>query len=130
MRPLVFATRNKGRLVELRTLLAGTDVLSIDEEAARIGRELPDVIEDTDTFVGNASKKAREVSQLTGLPALADDSGLELDALNGGVFSAQRKPHAIGAAGSDRRAQSCAELDVEVAHVECVLFDELAAGLD
>lgn len=96
-RPLVFATRNKGKLVELRALLAGTDVLSIDEAAARIGREIPDVIEDADTFVGNASKKAREVSQLTGLPALADDSGLEVDALDGapGVYSARYagEPH-------------------------------------
>jgi len=109
-RPLVFATRNKGKLVELRELLAGTDVLSIDEAAARIGREIPDVIEDADTFVGNASKKAREVSQLTGLPALADDSGLEVDALNGapGVFSARY----AGAAHSDsaNNAKLLAEL--------------------
>ena len=90
-RPLVFATRNKGKLVELRDLLAGVAVLSIDEAAQRLGRELPEVIEDADTFVGNASKKAREVSQRTGLPALADDSGLEVDALNGapGVYSAR-----------------------------------------
>ena len=90
-RPLVFATRNRGKLVELRELLAGLDVLSIDEAAARLGREIPDVVEDADTFAGNASKKAREVSRATGLPALADDSGLEVDALGGapGVFSAR-----------------------------------------
>lgn len=90
-RPLVFATRNKGKLVEMRQLLPGVDVLSIDEAAARIGREIPDVIEDADTFVGNAIKKAREVSAATGLPALADDSGLEVDALGGapGVYSAR-----------------------------------------
>ncbi|CAN5787665.1 XTP/dITP diphosphatase [soil metagenome] len=90
-RPLVFATRNKGKLVELRALLPGLDVLSIDEAAARIGQEIPDVVEDADTFVGNATKKAREVSAVTGLPALADDSGLEVDALNGapGVYSAR-----------------------------------------
>lgn len=90
-RPLVFATRNKGKLVELRQLLPGIDVLSIDEAAERLGRAIPDVVEDADTFAGNASKKAREVSQLTGLPALADDSGLEVDALGGapGVYSAR-----------------------------------------
>jgi XTP/dITP diphosphohydrolase len=90
-RPLVFATRNRGKLVELRELLAGFDVLSVDEAAARIGRAIPDVIEDADTFVGNATKKAREVSQITKLPALADDSGLEVDALGGapGVHSAR-----------------------------------------
>nr|MDQ3371067.1 non-canonical purine NTP pyrophosphatase [Myxococcota bacterium] len=82
-RPLVFATRNHGKLVELRQLLPGVDVLDIAEAARRIGREIPEVEEDAATFVGNASKKAREVSRATGLPALADDSGLEVDALGG-----------------------------------------------
>jgi XTP/dITP diphosphohydrolase len=94
MRPLVFATRNPGKLVELRQLLAGAaglGVLGIDEAAARIGRAIPEVDEDADTFAGNAAKKAREVSAATGLPALADDSGLEVDALDGapGVWSAR-----------------------------------------
>ncbi len=91
MRPLVFATRNKGKLVELRELLAGYAVLSIDEAVERIGRAIPDVVEDAETFAGNAAKKAREVSQITQLPALADDSGLEVDALGGapGVYSAR-----------------------------------------
>lgn len=91
MRPLVFATRNRGKLVELRALLPGIDVRSLDDV------HVPEVIEDADTFVGNASKKAREVSAATGLPALADDSGLEVDALNGapGVYSARYagEPH-------------------------------------
>ena len=91
MRPLVFATRNKGKLVELRQLLPGIAVLAIDEAAERLGRAIPDVVEDATSFAGNASKKAREVSQVTGLPALADDSGLEVDALGGapGVYSAR-----------------------------------------
>ncbi len=97
MRPLVFATRNKGKLVELRELLPGVDVLSIDEAAARLGITIPEVVEDAETFVGNASKKAREVSAATKLPALADDSGLEVDALGGapGVYSARYagEPH-------------------------------------
>jgi XTP/dITP diphosphohydrolase len=90
-RPLVFATRNRGKLVELRQLLPGVDVLSVDEAARALGRDIPDVIEDADTFAGNAIKKAREVSQVTGYPALADDSGLEVDALGGapGVYSAR-----------------------------------------
>jgi XTP/dITP diphosphohydrolase len=90
-RPLVFATRNRGKLVELRGLLPGALVLSIDEAAARLGRAIPDVVEDADTFAGNAIKKAREVAAITGLPALADDSGLEVDALGGapGVYSAR-----------------------------------------
>jgi XTP/dITP diphosphohydrolase len=91
VRPLVFATRNPGKLVELRQLLPGASVLGIDEAAARLGRGIPEVDEDADTFAGNAVKKAREVSRATGLPALADDSGLEVDALGGapGVWSAR-----------------------------------------
>jgi len=90
-RPLVFATRNAGKLVELRQLLPDIEVLSVDEAAKKIGRAIPDVVEDADTFVGNAAKKAREVSAITQLPALADDSGLEVDALDGapGVYSAR-----------------------------------------
>ena len=86
-RPLVFATRNQGKLVELRELLAGVQVLSIDE----VDKTLPEVVEDADPCLGNAATKAREVSVATGLPALADDSGLEVDALGGapGVLSAR-----------------------------------------
>ena len=90
-RPLVFATRNPGKLVELRALLPGFAVLSLDEAEARVGRAIPETIEDAPTFAGNAIKKAREVSAATQLPALADDSGLEVDALGGapGVHSAR-----------------------------------------
>ena len=82
---LVAATRNRGKLVELRELLPGVEIIAADE----LG--VPDVVEDADTFAGNAAKKAREVSAATGLPALADDSGLEVDALDGapGVLSAR-----------------------------------------
>lgn len=86
---LVFATRNRGKVVELRALLAGLPlrVLALDDLAC----EVPEVIEDGDTFVANAIKKAREVGRASGLPALADDSGLEVDALAGapGVHSAR-----------------------------------------
>lgn len=93
-RPLVFATRNRGKLVELRELLPGIEVRSLDDV------HVPEVVEDADTFAGNAAKKAREVSAATGLPALADDSGLEVDALGGapGVYSARYagEPHDDG----------------------------------
>ena len=81
---LVFATRNPGKLVELRQLLPELEIIPLDPA-------MPEVIEDADTFAGNAAKKALEVSAWTGLPALADDSGLEVDALGGapGVYSAR-----------------------------------------
>lgn len=107
-RPLVFATRNKGKLVELRQLLAGIEgleVLGVDEAQLRIGRSIPEVVEDADTFVGNAAKKAREVSAGTGLPALADDSGLEVDALGGepGVWSARYAGEGAGDAANNAK---------------------------
>jgi XTP/dITP diphosphohydrolase len=91
MRPLIFATRNGGKLKELRHLMPDLLVWTIDQAQAELGIAIADVIEDADTFVGNATKKAREVSALTGHPALADDSGLCVDALNGGpgVWSAR-----------------------------------------
>jgi XTP/dITP diphosphohydrolase len=105
MRPLVFATRNKGKLVELRQLLTGFDVLGVDEAQQRIGRAIPEVVEDADTFIGNAIKKAREVSLATGLPALADDSGLEVDALDGepGVWSARYAGEGAGDAANNAK---------------------------
>jgi len=114
-RPLVFATRNKGKLVELRQLLPGIDVIDIEEAARRAGRELPETIEDAPTFVGNATKKAREVSAATGLPALADDSGLEVDALGGspGVYSARY----AGVAGHAADAANNAKLLTALAGV-------------
>jgi XTP/dITP diphosphohydrolase len=101
MRPLVFATRNRGKLVELRELLPGIDVRSIDD----VGVLVPEVVEDADTFTGNAIKKAREVSRTTRLPALADDSGLEVDALGGapGVYSARYAGEGPGDAANNAK---------------------------
>jgi len=85
---LVFATRNPGKLAELEQLLADVPELTVVSLA---DFDVPEVEEDGDTFAENASKKALEVSRATGLPALADDSGLEVDALGGqpGVHSAR-----------------------------------------
>lgn len=86
---LVVASRNKGKLDELRALLAGLDleVVSMDDA---LRRELV-VIEDGETFEENAIKKARAVSAATMMLTMADDSGLEVDALSGapGVRSAR-----------------------------------------
>jgi XTP/dITP diphosphohydrolase len=85
---VVVASRNRHKVVEIGALLAdlGLDLVAIDEIA-------PDaaLIEDEPTFEGNALAKARQAAAATGLPALADDSGLEVDALVGapGVRSAR-----------------------------------------
>lgn len=86
---LLVATRNKGKLAEFRELVVGLDVelLSLDDTPSAP----PDVIEDGATFEANASKKALEYARATGLLTLADDSGLEVEALGGepGVRSAR-----------------------------------------
>ncbi len=134
-RPLVFATRNKGKLVELRQLLPGVEVLSVDEAAQRIGRDIPDVVEDAATFAGNAIKKAREVSAITGLPALADDSGLEVDALDGapGVYSARYAGVSGGGTDAANNTKLLAALadvpdDKRTARFRCVLALADVAG--
>jgi XTP/dITP diphosphohydrolase len=85
---LVMATRNPGKVRELRELLqaAGITLLSLADFP-----ELPEIPEEGATFAENAATKAQTVARLTGHPALADDSGLAVDALGGapGVYSAR-----------------------------------------
>jgi len=85
--PLVLASGNAGKLREFHQLLAplGFDV------RPQADFDVPEVEETGLTFVENALLKAREASRVSGLPALADDSGLEVDALNGapGIYSAR-----------------------------------------
>ncbi len=99
---LLIATKNKGKLHELQILLAGLDFELVLPD--QIGLTL-DVIEDGQTYHDNAAKKAREFGEAAGLLTLADDSGLEVAALNGqpGLYSARysAKP---GATDADRRA--------------------------
>lgn len=85
---IVLATRNQGKITEFRTLLLpfGLDVLGLD-----VFPDVEDVEETGTTFADNARLKACAVSAATGLVAVADDSGLEVDALGGapGVYSAR-----------------------------------------
>jgi len=85
---LLLASQNKKKLRELNAILAGLDVEFLTPDA--IGG-LPDVVEDELTFRGNAAKKARAAALHTALWVLADDSGLEVEALDGapGVRSAR-----------------------------------------
>ncbi|HSM94048.1 MAG TPA: non-canonical purine NTP pyrophosphatase [Anaeromyxobacteraceae bacterium] len=86
---LFFGTTNPGKLRELRRLVAGLPVRVVSPED--LGRALPEVEEDGDTFEENAAKKAVEWARFSGLHAVADDSGLCVDALGGapGVRSAR-----------------------------------------
>jgi XTP/dITP diphosphohydrolase len=82
------ATTNRKKIEEISHILAGT---GITLRGLHEFPDCPEVVEDAETFEGNALKKAREVCAHTGLPALADDSGLEVDALQRepGVYSAR-----------------------------------------
>ncbi|KKW33357.1 MAG: Non-canonical purine NTP pyrophosphatase [Candidatus Uhrbacteria bacterium GW2011_GWA2_52_8d] len=88
MKRLIFATHNPGKIEEMRQLVAdlGMDVLSADEAGVH-----EDVEEDGTTFAENAFKKARFVASKTGEWAVADDSGIMIDALAGrpGVYTAR-----------------------------------------
>lgn len=83
---LLVATHNKGKLAEITDLLApfGIEVIGAAEMS------LPEPDETESTFIGNARIKAHAAAQATGLPALSDDSGIEIDALDGapGVYTA------------------------------------------
>ena len=104
---LVLATRNPGKVAEMRALLA--DLPVVLRSAAEIDGA-PEVEEDAPTLEGNALKKARALHAHTGLPALADDTGLEVDALGGapGVHSARYAGPA--AADATNRARLLREL--------------------
>jgi XTP/dITP diphosphohydrolase len=87
---LLLATRNAGKLAELQRLLA-TAVPGVEVVGLRDVPEYPEAPETGATFEENALLKAREAVRYTGLPAVADDSGITVDALNGmpGVLSAR-----------------------------------------
>lgn len=83
---LLIATHNQGKLEEIRRLLAPYDV----NVTSAAEHDLPEPEETEDSFVGNARIKAHAAARATGLPALSDDSGIEIEALGGkpGVYTA------------------------------------------
>jgi XTP/dITP diphosphohydrolase len=106
MRRVVLATGNAGKLVEMRAILDGHDLEVIPQ--GEFGIAAP--IEDGASFVANALIKARHAAALAGLPAIADDSGLEVAALGGrpGLHSARYA--GPSASVGDNNARLLAEL--------------------
>ena len=101
MNKILIATNNKGKIKELQELLKDTGIELTTP--AQINLEL-DIVEDGNTYAENASKKAVAFAQASGLVSLADDSGLEVDALDGapGLYSARYSPKP-NATDRDRR---------------------------
>ena len=125
---LVLATRNRHKLVELRAILSdalAAEGIHIDLDRAVVGVNafpgVADVVESGVTFEANALLKARAVAEATGLPSLADDSGLAVDVLGGapGIFSARWS----GRHGDDR-----ANLELLLAQLSDVPDEHRAAG--
>ncbi|MDO4899078.1 RdgB/HAM1 family non-canonical purine NTP pyrophosphatase [Actinomyces sp.] len=89
---LVLASHNPGKLAELRAILTPlVEGLDAGQIISSAGLGIPEPVEDGLTFTANATLKARALAQATGLPAVADDSGLCVDVLGGapGIFSAR-----------------------------------------
>ena len=88
METIIFATKNKGKIKEINAILADMDVNVISMEDAGI---TVDVVEDGTTFEENSMKKAVQIMEVSGKITLADDSGLEIDAMDKapGVYSAR-----------------------------------------
>ncbi len=84
---LVLATGNPGKVKELANMLSSLNINVVPQSVFNVG----EVAETGTTFVENAIIKARHAAKITGMPAIADDSGLEVDGLNGapGVYSAR-----------------------------------------
>lgn len=125
---IVIATNNKNKLVEFKNLLKET---SIEVKSLADFGPIPEAVEDGSTFDENAYKKAHHTARILGIPAIADDSGLCVDALGGapGVYSARY----AGENATD--SENCKKLLEELegksdrkAHFSCVLSIAVPSG--
>jgi len=126
--PIVIATRNKGKTAEISALLDGFPVLikNLDDFGP-----IPEVEEDGETFDENAYKKASFTARILGLPALADDSGLLVDALDGapGVHSARfAGPDATDQDRCQKLLQDMQDHDKREAAFACVISIAVPTG--
>ncbi|MBF0622979.1 MAG: XTP/dITP diphosphatase [Magnetococcales bacterium] len=110
---IVLATGNKKKVEEIQRIVGG---LSMEVDTLGSYPDFPEVVEDGDTFQANADKKALEVARYTGQLALADDSGLVVDALDGapGVYSARYAgPNASDQDNSDKLLSALTDVPME-----------------
>ncbi|MFD9736346.1 RdgB/HAM1 family non-canonical purine NTP pyrophosphatase [Umezawaea sp. NPDC059074] len=121
MTRLLLASRNAKKLGELRRILAaegldGIEVVGLDDVP-----EFPEAPETEPTFEGNALAKARDAAEATGLPSVADDSGIAVDALNG-------MPGVLSARWSGRHGDDQANVDLVLAQLGDVPDDRRGGG--
>ena len=125
---LVVATRNKNKLREFREMLQDQEIeiRSLDDFGPT-----PEAIEDGDSFDENAYKKALHTAKILGLPAIADDSGLVVDALNGapGVYSARYAgENATDDENCEKLLKALHGVENRRAHFQCVLSIAVPSG--
>lgn len=118
---ILFASHNKGKIKEVTDMLAPLEI----KVKSALDMELPDVEETGTTFAENSLQKSQTIAKQTGIPCLADDSGLCVDALNGapGVYSARYAPDRDFDKGMDKLLQemAAAENKSRAAHFCCVV---------
>jgi XTP/dITP diphosphohydrolase len=135
MTRLILATRNNGKIVELRSILADAG-LPHELVGADAYPEVPDVRETGVTFAENALLKAHALARATGLPAVADDSGLCVDVLGGapGIFSARwAGKHGDDKANLDLLLAQLGDIDEDrhrTAHFACAAALALPDGTE
>ena len=125
---LVIATRNKNKLREFKEILKDLqiEILSLDDFGP-----IPEAIEDGDSFDENAYKKAIHTAKVLGLPAIADDSGLVVEALNGdpGVYSARYAgENATDEENLQKLLKKLHGVENRRAYFQCVLSIAVPAG--
>jgi XTP/dITP diphosphohydrolase len=125
---LVLASRNKGKTVEIRELLKNhpIQIRNLDDFGP-----IPPIVEDGDTFEANAYKKASLTARYLGFPAIADDSGLCVDALQGapGVYSARYGgPDATDAQRCQKLLEELGDSQNRTARFECVISLAVPTG--
>ncbi len=131
---IVLATRNVGKVAEFERILNSAN-LDIHVLGLRDYPDMPDVEETGSTFAENALLKAEQIAQYTGLPALADDSGLCIDALGGapGIFSARwAGSHGDDKANLEKVLREIKELKDPslAAHFTCAVAFVMPKGAD
>jgi XTP/dITP diphosphohydrolase len=127
-RPLVLATRNEGKIAEFKTLFSG---FPIEMKSLNDFGPTPEALEDGKTFEDNAYKKAHFTARVLGFPALADDSGLVVEALGGqpGVFSARYAGEGAGDEANIRKLLKAMEgVHDRRAAFECVIAIAVPRG--
>ncbi len=121
MTKLLLATRNAKKLGELRRILVAEGIEGIEVVGLADVPEFPEAPETAPDFEGNALAKARDAAAATGLPAIADDSGIAIDALNG-------MPGVLSARWSGKHGDDEANLDLVLAQLSDTPDERMGAG--